>query len=454
MAAWLRALVLWAAAVPAASAPTPLPPPPLSPAAQAPPAPPAPLGWPTVGVWNGSLPSLPQTSGGNLPHSPMLGNGYMGVQLATARATAPIVNGSRGPATPGNDSLHLYVGSNAMWGIYPATKPALGPTGKGTRRAVGGVSLTGLEALLGAGAAFSAEQRIMEGELKTRSSSSAGAFTTTTKMDPRANVLTLACSWAPGAAQSAAAGPANLTLAAWALTTYPGHPPGQRPGDPDQGPAVVPAIASVLDGATLVVTREAVPTSITSPRRIKVALAVAVQSAALAGASSSQAAGADPVSAATGQLSIDPAHPSSFTVVVAMVRHTHTPSLRPYALTACTHPMAVPRQADNLHTPDASTTALGAAAAKLAHAAAPSTLSASASEWWAAFWARSFVHLPTEPAIEALWNGAQYILACSASPDVDPATPAPGLGGPFVTSDNSGWNGDYTLDCERQCFLL
>jgi hypothetical protein len=56
------------------------------------------------------------------------------------------------------------------------------------------------------------------------------------------------------------------------------------------------------------------------------------------------------------------------------------------------------------------------------------------------------VHLPTEPEVEALWNGAQYILACSASADVDAATPAPGLGGPFVTSDNSGWNGDYTLD--------
>ena len=100
-----------------------------------------------------------------------------------------------------------------------------------------------------------------------------------------------------------------------------------------------------------------------------------------------------------------------------------------------------------MHTPDASTTALGGAAAKLAHATAPSTLSASASAWWAAFWARSFVHLPTEPAIEALWNGAQYILACSASPDVDPATPAPGLGGPFVTSDNSGWSvSDFRSD--------
>ena len=29
---------------------------------------------------------------------------------------------------------------------------------------------------------------------------------------------------------------------------------------------------------------------------------------------------------------------------------------------------------------------------------------------------------------------------------MDPNVPAPGLFGPFVTSDNNGWNGDYTLD--------
>jgi hypothetical protein len=47
---------------------------------------------PTVGVWNGSdsLPALPQASRANLPHSLMLGNGYMGVQLATARADPSI----------------------------------------------------------------------------------------------------------------------------------------------------------------------------------------------------------------------------------------------------------------------------------------------------------------------------------------------------------------------------
>ncbi len=48
--------------------------------------------------------------------------------------------------------------------------------------------------------------------------------------------------------------------------------------------------------------------------------------------------------------------------------------------------------------------------------------------------------------LDFLRNGAQYVLACSAAADADAATPAPGLGGPFVTSDNSGWNADYTLD--------
>ena len=35
------------------------------------------------------------------------------------------------------------------WGVYPATKPALGPSAVATRRALGGLSLSGLGALLG-----------------------------------------------------------------------------------------------------------------------------------------------------------------------------------------------------------------------------------------------------------------------------------------------------------------
>jgi hypothetical protein len=67
-----------------------------------------------------------------------------------------------------------------------------------------------------------------------------------------------------------------------------------------------------------------------------------------------------------------------------------------------------------------------------------------ASSWWEDFWSRSTISLPTQPQIEQLWLGAQYILAISSS--TDPRVPAPGLFGPFVTWDVNGWNGDYTLE--------
>ncbi len=376
----------------------------------APPPPPAGSWTPTVGVWNGSdsLPALPQTSRANLPHSPMLGNGYMGVQLATARADPSIVNSStRGPAAPGS-SLHLYIGSNAMWGVYPSLKPALGHNGKGTRRAVGGLSLSGLEALLGGGAlngtgvSFSAEQRITSGELHTTTQSAAGTFTTITRMDPRANVLTLSCTWAPSplhrAAQqqsTAEAASLNLTLSAWVISRYPGTPPGQMDG-PFKGPVLLPTSSAVFNATTLIATREAVPTAIKSPRRIKVALAVTTQPHTLVGASSAQAVNGparcdlpphvhhpcdpDPVAAATGYILLTTGRSKShsFTVVAAM--------------------------ADNLHSgPTADTASLSVVAAELAQNAQPAALASSASDWWAKFWARSFVHLPTEPDVEALW---------------------------------------------------
>ena len=309
---------------------------------------------PTMGRWNGSLPGLPQTTAGFLPHSPMVGNGYMGVQLATNRASAAIVNAStRGPAAP-QSSLHLYIGSNAMWGIYPALKPALGPTGKGTRRAVGGASLSGLDELLGPGATFTAEQHIMSGALHTTAVSAAGTFTTVTRMDPHANTLTLACNWVPSQATLRTTEEAllNLTLSAWTLNSYPGSPPGQKDG-PFKAPATLPTSSSVLNGTVLVATREAVPADIKSPRRIKVALAVAVQPSTLVGASSVHAAGADPVTAAIGVVPADRSQSFSFTVVTAM--------------------------ADNLHSPSADTAALGVVAARLVRTVDPSALAAAAS---------------------------------------------------------------------------
>jgi hypothetical protein len=132
---------------------------------------------------------------------------------------------------------------------------------------------------------------------------------------------------------------------------------------------------------------------------------------------------------------------------------------------------------------------LAAASTAGAWARGVDSVRTAAVQWWTAFWQRSSVSLPTQPALEALWVGGQYILACTASTDASvpppgdsppcvacsPCTlvvlpPSPlgqvqeeetrwcgvvagvslilcaGLYGVWTTSDNAGWNGDATLD--------
>ena len=63
--------------------------------------------------------------------------------------------------------------------------------------------------------------------------------------------------------------------------------------------------------------------------------------------------------------------------------------------------------------------------------------------WWKEYWNMSSISLPL---IENYWYRAQYILAC-ASRD---GKVAPGLWGPWVTTDSAAWHGDYTLSYNFQ----
>lgn len=58
----------------------------------------------------------------------------------------------------------------------------------------------------------------------------------------------------------------------------------------------------------------------------------------------------------------------------------------------------------------------------------------------------SSISLSQEPQIENYWYGAQYILGCSSRD----GKVAPGLWGPWVTTDSAGWHGDYTLNYNFQ----
>ena len=71
-----------------------------------------------------------------------------------------------------------------------------------------------------------------------------------------------------------------------------------------------------------------------------------------------------------------------------------------------------------------------------------SGISAASAKFWKQFWSASSVSLPDHPLVEAYWWRSQYILATSSRP----GHTAPGLWGPFITTDASLWHGDYTLN--------
>lgn len=66
-------------------------------------------------------------------------------------------------------------------------------------------------------------------------------------------------------------------------------------------------------------------------------------------------------------------------------------------------------------------------------------------EWWRKYWSQSFVAID-DPILEKYYYASRYITAsASRSGKV-----APGLYGPWVTTDHPSWNGDYTLDYNYQ----
>jgi len=90
-------------------------------------------------------------------------------------------------------------------------------------------------------------------------------------------------------------------------------------------------------------------------------------------------------------------------------------------------------------TADADTSAI-----KLVSNIQPADVVSASSSFWKDYWTQSSISLPTQPAVEAMWYGAVYGIACASS--TNPSHPPPGLFGPYVTSDKPQWRGDYTLD--------
>jgi alpha-L-fucosidase 2 len=67
-------------------------------------------------------------------------------------------------------------------------------------------------------------------------------------------------------------------------------------------------------------------------------------------------------------------------------------------------------------------------------------------EWWEQYWGKSWVELPGEPLLEKFFYGAVYLMGAGARA----GKVAPGLYGPWTTSDTAEWSADYHLDYNFQ----
>lgn len=66
-------------------------------------------------------------------------------------------------------------------------------------------------------------------------------------------------------------------------------------------------------------------------------------------------------------------------------------------------------------------------------------------KWWEEFWALSGISMD-DPLLEQYYYQSQYIFACSSRA----GKYAPGLWGPFITTDDMAWAGDYHLNYNYQ----
>lgn len=62
-------------------------------------------------------------------------------------------------------------------------------------------------------------------------------------------------------------------------------------------------------------------------------------------------------------------------------------------------------------------------------------------DWWNSFWALSWVHFD-DVFLEQYYYQSQYLFACASREGKF----APGIWGPFITSDETKWSGDYHLN--------
>lgn len=378
-----------------------------------------------AGTWSTYPNALPNLQ---LPHSPISGNGHLGV-IVDASSTAR----NKSTAGPGVvNSLDVWLNTNSLWsctscnaGIDPdnVSKACCSVI------ALGGVSvrLTPTFATTPL-PSFHATQTISSATLSTTFSTAAGSnVTTVTNVHPTLDAVVTNVTYTP---QMHDPSVLVLDFATWVLGNgaISGSWNTGQPAPARVGCAAANGTEQICPGlsggnVSLVFASRNASTDHADVMPLTAALATTVllgPGAVLLG------------SAVTSYVPGPPSVPWEVTLRVSVPAGSWAAALTAEAET----------RGPGLDDPVPAALSLAAAGAS-----APTGFIADASAaWWADFWEASSVSLPTQPGAQALWEGAQYVLACSSSVQATSERPGPGLYGPWSTADGPNWHGDYTLE--------
>jgi hypothetical protein len=382
------------------------------------------------GVWTSYTGALPYNQ---LADNPLIGNGRVGVML-DAHAPTGHVEASKqlvGAGAGQPNSVDIWINTNTMWscgtcGVNVGTKPCYSKD-LCTTVAFGGVSISLLPTFpASVPLQWNATQNIGTPNLQNCFTSSKGStFCSMLYLHPSDGNMVVNTSWVPAAGDPA---DVSIQIRAWVIgnvSMVAGLP------NPTQATCVNASSGSIVPCASLngnfshaspgllVVSRDATSdVDVTSYVRASMAVSL-VSSAGL------------PVPAVFAVTSLS----SAVWEVAATV-----------TLTAATPLSIVIAHAETTAynaSPTAGSMAIQAASEVSVAPNALFQIWQQSNAWWADFWSQSSVSFPTDALLEQYWYGAQYVLGCAAS--VDASVVSPGLYGPWVSVDDPGWHGDYTL---------
>ena len=362
---------------------------------------------PPTGRWDGELVGgAPSGHLGNPGHNvPLLGNGYLGLVLASSSTGV----GTHGVEFNGS-TIEFFLNTNGNWDCEPSKTGSL-PPAVCSVRALGGLTINAVNAtgagrqLYGNASSFAAEQRMANGSLWTRRLGADGSsLESQTWIHPEQNLLLTTLTYlGPGGSSLSSGAPIELALQLWTL----GKTSHVR--------------SSANSSCAFTGTGHGGSCSRRYSDQLSVGDSYVAPWTALA----------NRIESGPPAIRSEVLNERCLNRFECVSTATTTHELRPGETITLITTAADNLLKGNAHDPaeDAATLGANYAAAEIAEASAA---------FWRGYWDASSVQLPSRPALERMWYGSQYSTVGSTASAVvvqrmQGKLPPPGLYGPFAT---------------------